>query len=108
MVSLKALLVVLAVPASSLATPLSSREAGHFKTSIREKLPAAPAGWERDDSVKLDKNAFMVKLRIHLVQQGMRKFHDLAMKVRGLVDAQVIAMDRASFIQSTPLYHKSR
>ncbi|RDL41680.1 Subtilisin-like protein [Venustampulla echinocandica] len=81
MVSLKNLLVVLAVSASSFAIPFSSREDGQFKASIYQKLPAPPAGWERDDSVKLDKDSFMVKLRIHLVQQGMKKFHDLAMKI---------------------------
>jgi hypothetical protein len=54
---------------------------GH-ETKIVEKLASAPAGWTKDESIQLDKDSLMMKLRIHLVPQDMNKFHDLAMNVR--------------------------
>jgi len=84
MLSLNTLSVVLAFSSSVLAWPTfglrSSRDAT-FKSSIVAKLNGPPAGWEKDDSAKVNKDIDMVKLRIHLVQQGMSDFHDVAMKV---------------------------
>lgn len=54
---------------------------GH-ETRIVEKIASAPAGWTKDESIQLDKDGLMMKLRIHLVPQDMNKFHDLAMNVR--------------------------
>lgn len=48
---------------------------------VVEKLTEAPEGWIRDDSKQVDKNSAMITLRIHLKQQDMDKFHDMAMKV---------------------------
>jgi tripeptidyl-peptidase-1 len=53
-----------------------------FKSSLIEKLNGPPIGWTKDDTIKIDKDVEGVKLRIHLVQQGMDKFHDMAMRVR--------------------------
>jgi tripeptidyl-peptidase-1 len=38
-------------------------------------------GWVKDESATIDKGASTVRLRFHLVQQDMSKFHDVAMKV---------------------------
>ena len=80
---LNSLSVAFALSASALAFPLLSDSSKDvtFKSSIFEKLASPPAGWARDDAVQVDKDASTVKLRIHLVQQGMEDFHDLAMKV---------------------------
>jgi tripeptidyl-peptidase-1 len=52
-----------------------------FKSSVFEKLASPPAGWIKDETAIIDKDASTVRLRFHLVQQDMSKFHDLAMKV---------------------------
>ena len=80
---LNTLSAALALSSSALSFPFSSdsSEDVTFKSSIFEKLAAPPAGWARDETVQVDKDASTVKLRIHLVQQGMEDFHDLAMKV---------------------------
>jgi hypothetical protein len=74
---------VLAFSSSALAFPFPSDSSKDvtFKSSIFEKLAAPPAGWAKDDTVQFDKDASTVRLRIHLVQQSMEEFHDLAMKV---------------------------
>lgn len=50
-------------------------------TKVVESLKSAPAGWTKDESVKLDKDGILMRLRIHLTPQDMNKFHDLAMSV---------------------------
>jgi hypothetical protein len=75
---------LLALSSFSLALPSpgshSWRDAG-FKMSVFEKLAGPPVGWVKDDAAKIDKSSSQVKLRIHLVQQGMDKFHDVAIQV---------------------------
>ena len=51
------------------------------KSSVFEKLIEPPVGWVKDDAAHFDKDTATVKLRIHLVQQGMSRFHEMAMKV---------------------------
>jgi hypothetical protein len=70
--------------ATILATVCIARPASNvdFSKAIVEKLEAAPPGWIKDSSVKLDKDSTSVTLRVHLVNQDMDKFHDLAMNVR--------------------------
>jgi hypothetical protein len=80
---LSAVSVVLSLSSSVLSSPTgNSRRDASFKSSVVEKLNGPPVGWTMDDSIEVDKDVEMVKLRIHLVQQGMDKFHDMAMKVR--------------------------
>jgi tripeptidyl-peptidase I len=67
----------LAIPAT---TGQSTKEDVSFKSSIREKLAGPPKGWVKDENVVVDKTS-MMRLRIHLVQQDMDKFHKLAMDV---------------------------
>jgi tripeptidyl-peptidase-1 len=84
MVSFKSLFVVLAVSTCSIASPLSGGSARRdeaFKGGVVESLSGPPLGWAKDENVKLDKDELKISLRIHLVQQDMDKFHDLAMKV---------------------------
>jgi tripeptidyl-peptidase-1 len=84
MVSFKSLFVVLAVSTCSIASPLSGGSARRdevFKGGVVESLSGPPLGWAEDENVKLDKDELKISLRIHLVQQDMDKFHDLAMKV---------------------------
>jgi hypothetical protein len=73
----------LAFSSFTLASPAgqSSRDT-IFNSSVVEKLNGLPAGWKKADTIKIDKDVEGVKLRIHLVQQGMDKFHDMAMRVR--------------------------
>lgn len=52
-----------------------------FKKDVVEKLNAAPTGWVKDASAKLDKDSTSITLKIHLVNQDMDKFHDLAMNI---------------------------
>jgi len=84
MFALNTLSVFLALSSSVIAWPTfglhSSRDAT-FKSSIVAKLNGPPAGWEKDDTAEVNKAVDMVKLRIHLVQQGMSDFHDVAIKV---------------------------
>lgn len=54
----------------------------HFNKAVVEKLEAAPIGWVKDPSANLEKDATSITLKVHLVNQGMSKFHDLAMDVR--------------------------
>jgi tripeptidyl-peptidase I len=84
MVSLKNLSVLLALSSSALTLPTSGNDSGRdelFRSSIFEKLAGPPAGWVKDEGGQIDKDVLTVKLRIHLVQQDLDKFHDLAMKV---------------------------
>ena len=64
----------LVLSASAIASPIG-------KVSVIEKLNGPPVGWAKDESIVLDRDAEGVKLRIHLVQQDMDKFHELAMDV---------------------------
>lgn len=52
-----------------------------FNKAVVEALDAAPTGWVKDASAKLDKDATSITLKIHLVNQDMDKFHDLAMNI---------------------------
>jgi tripeptidyl-peptidase-1 len=52
-----------------------------FSKVVVEKLDTAPVGWVKDSSATLDKDATSITLQIHLVNQDMDKFHDLAMNV---------------------------
>lgn len=65
---------------SSLVAGLPTTGSG-LKSSVFEKLIGPPTGWVADQDAKVDKDASMIKLRIHLVQQDMQDFHDLAIKV---------------------------
>lgn len=74
--------VVLALSPSAFSSPTRHPKRDvSFKSSVVEKLNGPPVGWTKDDSTKVDKNVEMVKLRIHLVQQEMDKFHNMAMKI---------------------------
>jgi hypothetical protein len=53
---------------------------------VVEKLARPPAGWIEDKSAELDKDATTITLQIHLANQNMDKFHDLAMNVRSTED----------------------
>jgi tripeptidyl-peptidase-1 len=76
--------LLLALSWSTFAFPTSenaARGSGTFKTSIFEKLNGPPAGWIKDEAANIDKDASTIRLRIHLVQRNMEKFHELAVKV---------------------------
>lgn len=70
--------VALALSSTSFALP--ARDAP-LKSSVREELAGPPAGWVKDESVKVNKETSTMSLMIHLVHQDMDKFHDLAMSV---------------------------
>lgn len=84
MLLLKSISTILAVASSVLAIPYESSASRvvAFKSSVFHKLAQPPMGWERDESVIIDKDGSSIKMRIHLVQQRMGEFHDLALKVR--------------------------
>ena len=70
-----------ALATSALAFPSSPVLKTDVETRVVQKLPEPPAGWKKDKDQAVDKDAATVTLRIHLKQQDMDKFHDLAMKV---------------------------
>jgi tripeptidyl-peptidase I len=67
--------------ATSLAVARNIPRGYTSPSHVYEKLSAPPAGWAIDDSILLNKDASMLKLRVQLVQQNMDKFHELAMNV---------------------------
>lgn len=84
MISLKSVLAVLAISTTSLASPFyasSTPTNDALKTSLVESLAGPPLGWEKDESIKFSKADSKITLRIHLVQQDMDKFHELAINV---------------------------
>ncbi|KAI9743211.1 MAG: hypothetical protein M1818_003057 [Claussenomyces sp. TS43310] len=79
---LNPLSLVLALASGSFAFPtFAGSDEALPKSSIAEKLAGPPAGWISDDSTQVDKDVSMIKLRIHLVQQNMDKFHDMATNI---------------------------
>ncbi len=52
-----------------------------LKSSVREDLAGPPAGWVKDESIKVNRETSTISLSIHLVHQDMDKFHDLALNV---------------------------
>lgn len=86
MVSLKSFVVILGLSTSAFAKPPArwgSRDAAP-KSTVYEKVAAPPVGWTQDKDQKLDKDATTIKLRIHLIQQDMDKFHEMALNVSSL------------------------
>jgi len=84
MAVLRFLSLALALSCSTLALPTSggdAKESQFSETGIFEKLNGPPAGWVRDEAADIDKDASTIRLRIHLVQENMGKFHELAAKV---------------------------
>ena len=77
------LTIILSLTTSCLAfpTPEFNPKNGILKSSVIEQLGEPPNGWMRDPAFGVDKKALLVTLRIHLVQQGMEEFHELATKV---------------------------
>jgi tripeptidyl-peptidase-1 len=68
--------------AASVAVTRNIPPSGYTSPShVYEKLSAPPAGWAIDDSILLNKDTSMLKLRVQLVQQNIDKFHELAMNV---------------------------
>lgn len=77
---LKSLSAAIVLSAACVALPATERV--DFKSSVVEKLKGPPVGWVKDEAAKLNKDATSVTLKIHLVNQDMDKFHELAMNVR--------------------------
>jgi hypothetical protein len=101
------LTALLALSSSVLAFPFSGETDRDvtFKSSVFEKLAKPPAGWEKDESVVFNKDGSSVRLRIHLVQQGMNDFHDLALKVS---DCSISPEPRWGFASCSSLLAMSR
>ncbi|KAF2798804.1 subtilisin-like protein [Melanomma pulvis-pyrius CBS 109.77] len=76
---LKSLSAAIVLSAACVALPATERV--DFKSSVVEKLKGPPVGWVKDEAAKLDKDATSVTLKIHLVNQDMDKFHELAMNI---------------------------
>jgi tripeptidyl-peptidase-1 len=74
----KSLSAVAILVTACVARPTSSVD---FTSTVFEKLSGAPVGWVKDSTAKLDKDATSITLKVHLVNQDMDKFHDLAMNV---------------------------
>ena len=65
----------------SLAALLCACDALPTSSIVLEKIEGTPAGWTLDQSADVDRDATVMQLKIHLVNQGMDKFHKLAMDV---------------------------
>lgn len=60
---------------------------------VFEKVESSPAGWVLDKTIKVDKDATSITLKIHLVNQDMDKFHKLATDVsRACANPAILAM----------------
>jgi tripeptidyl-peptidase-1 len=75
-----ALSIVLALSASALAGPVNDKRTS-FKSSVVEKLLTPPAGWVEVPSAQVNKDVDTITLRIHLVQQDLEKFQEMAINV---------------------------
>lgn len=79
---------VLSLSSSALASPVhGAHYSGNdkrvsFESTVIEKLNGPPVGWVKDAEAKMNKDSEKIKLRVHLVQQDMDKFHEMAMNVR--------------------------
>ncbi|OSS43496.1 hypothetical protein B5807_11875 [Epicoccum nigrum] len=65
----------------SLAALLCACDALPTSSIVLEKIEGSPAGWTLDQSAEVDRDATVMQLKIHLVNQGMDKFHKLAMDI---------------------------
>jgi tripeptidyl-peptidase-1 len=74
----KGLSVAVALALTVVARPTSHVD---FEKSVVESLKEAPAGWVKDASERVDKDATSITLKIHLVNKDMDKFHERAMNV---------------------------
>jgi tripeptidyl-peptidase-1 len=75
---LKSLSAAVALAILAVAHPTSRID---FEKSVAETLQRAPAGWAKDASENVDKDATSITLKIHLVNKDMDKFHERAMNV---------------------------
>ena len=66
---------------SALAVLVCVCDARPTSSVVLEKVESSPAGWTLDKTAKIDKDTTSITLKIHLVNQGMDKFHKLAMDV---------------------------
>lgn len=66
---------------SGLASLFFLCDARPTSSIVFEKVDSSPAGWVLDKSAKVDKDETFITLKIHLVNQGMDAFHQLAMDV---------------------------
>lgn len=67
-----------------LAVLLSASNARPTSNVVLEKIEDSPTGWVLDPSSDVDKDNTVISLKIHLTNQGMDEFHNLAMDVRAL------------------------
>jgi hypothetical protein len=75
---LKGLSVAVALAVTVVARPTSQID---FEKSVVEMLKEAPAGWEKDASQNVEKDATSITLKIHVVNKNMDKFHEHATNV---------------------------
>jgi len=66
---------------SALAIVVCISDARPTSSVVFEKVESSPAGWKLDNSAKVDRDGTFITLKIHLVNQGVDKFHKLAMDV---------------------------
>lgn len=88
---LKGAAVLLALASSVTAFPTftnpwssasaSSQNAPAYVNGIVESLSSPPRGWVKDDTRVVDKDAAMIRLRMHLVHQDMGKFYEVALNI---------------------------
>lgn len=70
-----------AFPTFSTSWSLSSQNAPSYASGVVESLAAPPRGWALDDTKAVDKDAALIKLRLHLVSQDMDRFHEAALNI---------------------------
>ncbi|KAJ4351604.1 uncharacterized protein N0V89_006947 [Didymosphaeria variabile] len=66
---------------SALAILVCVCDARPTSSVVFEKIESSPAGWVLDKAAKVDKDETFITLKIHLVNQGLDKFHKLAMDI---------------------------
>jgi hypothetical protein len=78
MFGLKGISVAFALAITAVALPTSHVD---FKKTVAETVKVTPAGWVKDASQMVDKDATSITLKIHIVNKDMDKFHERAMNV---------------------------
>ncbi|ROW06737.1 hypothetical protein VMCG_04002 [Cytospora schulzeri] len=80
---LKAASVLLALASTATSFPTWGNPFSQdvYKNRVVESLTAPPRGWVKDESAYVDKDAAQIRLRMHLVNQDMDKFYELALSI---------------------------
>ncbi|KAJ0124761.1 hypothetical protein J7T55_006102 [Diaporthe amygdali] len=73
--------VLLALASTAASFPAGGSHDARKDTVVVESLSAPPRSWVKNETQQVDKDASQIRLRMHLVQQDMDKFQELALNI---------------------------